>query len=263
MYLSVTTRRPEAARDAPPLVFVHGICQASWCWEEHFLPWFAERGFEVHALDLRGHGASDSDRSLRRLRIDHHVADVDAVVRALERPPVLIGHSMGGLVVQRYLEDHRLPGAVLIAPVPVGGVRGATLRTLRRHPLVFARLTLGLHLWPLVRTPDLAREHMFTPDADPAETDRHIARLEDDSYLTFLDMLAFRRPRPDRIDTPVMIIAGERDGLFTLDEMMRTAEAYGEAPVVIPGAGHEVMLDPGWELAAGAMLRWLEDLPVT
>jgi len=62
VYLSVTTRRPETARDAPPLLFVHGICHGAWCWEEHFLPWFAERGFEAHAVDLRGHGASDSDR---------------------------------------------------------------------------------------------------------------------------------------------------------------------------------------------------------
>jgi len=173
---------------------------------------------------------------------------------------VLIGHSMGGLVVQRYLEEHHLPGAVLVAPVPVGGVLGATLRTLRRHPLTVAKVNLGLHLWPLVETPELAREHMFTPDATPEDTARHIARFQDDSYLTFLDMLVFRRPRPERVGTPVMVVAGERDGLFTIDEMMRTAEAYGGAPVVIPGAGHDVMLDPGWEQAAEAILGWLDRL---
>ena len=118
MRLEHLTRRGGGGRPAP-LVFVHGAWHGAWCWDEHLMGWFAERGYDCHAVSLRGHGSSDNDRSLRATRLDHYVADLASVVDGLDAAPVLVGHSMGGLVVQRYLEGRDLPGAVLMAPVPV------------------------------------------------------------------------------------------------------------------------------------------------
>ncbi len=45
----------------PPLLFIHGAWHGAWCWDEHFLDFFANNGFHAVALSLRGHGNSPTD----------------------------------------------------------------------------------------------------------------------------------------------------------------------------------------------------------
>src|ERR1700680_2733797 len=129
MHLELFTQQPEGdpqSTHPTPLLFVHGAWHGSWCWNEHFLPYF--------------------------------VADVKHIPRQLDRPPVLIGHSMGGLIVQKYLETHSVPAAVLLASVPPAGVLRTTLRIARRHPLAFLKANGTLQLYPIVGTLALTRE---------------------------------------------------------------------------------------------------------
>ncbi|MEH3142372.1 MAG: alpha/beta fold hydrolase [Mycobacterium kyogaense] len=120
------SRLSTGGRRAPtiptPLLFVHGAWHAAWCWDEHFLGWFADRGYRALALSLRGHGASGTDKPLNDCTFDDFEADVAAVAGDLGTPPVLIGHSMGGFVVQKYLETHDAPAAVLMASMPPAGL---------------------------------------------------------------------------------------------------------------------------------------------
>jgi pimeloyl-ACP methyl ester carboxylesterase len=252
-------RNPESAKPTP-VVFVHGAWHGAWCWEEHFLAYFADHGYECHAFSFRNHGGSESPRSLRTTRIDHYVEDLASVVDGLDAPPLLVGHSMGGLVVQRYLEQRTLPGAVLLAPVPVGGALRATFRVAARHPVAFAKVQLTLRLWPIVETPDLARDAFFADDMAAADVERQWSRLQDESYFAYTDMIAFRRPRPGRVATPVLIVGGEADTLFSPAEMQKTAGAYGTTAVMIPDAAHDLMLDGRWQEAADAMLDWFAGL---
>jgi pimeloyl-ACP methyl ester carboxylesterase len=104
----------------------------------------------------------------------------------------------------------------------------------------------------------LARDVFFSADMSEADTDRYWSRLQDESYRAYLEML-FRLPRPDRVDAPVLVIGGDADRLFGRGEMERTARAYGGEPIMIPGAAHDLMLDPRWEQVAGAMLSWLTE----
>src|ERR1700712_1716796 len=102
--LEVIDKAPCGAVKPVPLLFVHGAWHGAWCWDEHFLEFFTDRGYRTAALSLRGHGRSQTNKPLRTCSIDDYVADVDSVVGDLLARPVLIGHSMGGLVVQKYLE---------------------------------------------------------------------------------------------------------------------------------------------------------------
>jgi pimeloyl-ACP methyl ester carboxylesterase len=126
-----------------PLLFVHGGCHSAWCWDEGFLDHFADRGFQAAALSLRGHGGSSSDKSLHRCSIADFVDDVDAVAVTLETPPVLIGHSMGGFIVQHYLAKHHGSAGVLMASIPPRGVLGASVRVMRKHPWSSLRSNVG------------------------------------------------------------------------------------------------------------------------
>jgi len=208
------TRTPGAGKPTP-LIFVHGAWHGAWCWDEFFLPYFADHGYESHAFSLRGHGKSEQSRSLRTTRIDHYVEDLASVVDSLDTSPVVIGHSMGGLIVQRYLEGRNLPGAILVAPCPVGGALGATIRVAARHPAAFIKANVGLRLWPIVASPKLAREAFFPKDMSEADSDRYWSRLQDESYMAYMDMVMFRTPRPRRVDTPILVVGGEADRLFS------------------------------------------------
>src|ERR1700761_8827579 len=97
-----------------PLLFVHGAWHAAWCWDEHFLSFFADRNYRALAVSLRGHGNSPTTR-LRTCSVADYVEDVNVVADSLPSRPVVIGHSLGGLVVQKYLESHDAPAGVLMA----------------------------------------------------------------------------------------------------------------------------------------------------
>src|SRR5208282_1535785 len=132
--LEVRSRLPARSNSRPPLLFVHGGYCDAWCWEPHFLPWFASRGYPSHALSLRGHGASGGRESLFVASLDDYVADVERVRAALPAPPVLIGHSMGAAIIERLLADSAVPAAALLAPVPPGGLGPVASRLLVWQP---------------------------------------------------------------------------------------------------------------------------------
>ena len=185
------------------------------------------------------------------LRVDAAVLEMNrSVTERLDRSPILIGHSMGGLVVQRYLEDHDLPGAVLLAPDPIGGAIRATLHTVRRHPIKFLKANLTLSLGPLVEDERVAADLFLPDDASSDDTAWLHKRLQSESYLAYLDMLFFLRPRPQLVHTPVQIVAAEHDRIFGIKELSKTAGAYGVDLRIVANAAHDLMLGPRWERAA-------------
>ncbi len=166
---------------------------------------------------------------------------------------------MGGLVTQRYLEAHSAPAAVLLASVPPAGVLATTLRIARHHPLLFARVNLSLSLWPLVSSPELARALFFSASTPEAAVQACFSRLQDESYLGFLDMLAFALPRPARVSTPLLVLGAADDTVFHVDEVQATARAYRTQAQIVPDMAHDMMLEPGWQNVADRILRWLQE----
>src|SRR5258708_294001 len=113
---------PGGPRRRPPLLFVHGGYCDGWCWEPHFLPWFAARGYAAHALSLRGHGGSGGHETMFVAGLDDFAVDVARIASGLPSPPVLIGHSMGAAIVERLLVAGSVRAAALLAPVPPTGL---------------------------------------------------------------------------------------------------------------------------------------------
>lgn len=236
----------------PTIFLVHGAWHGPWCWDD-FAARLRERGHQVHAVQLCGHDGRPG-RLWHLVR--HYVDDLAQAVAGHAEPPVLVGHSLGGLVVQRYLERHSVPGAVLLAPIPTGGTAAAIGRLALRHPVVFAQANLQLRLRPYVATPELVRELFFTAGTPQQTVDAVAARLQDESYPALVDTMA-RWPRPRRVHAPVLVLGGERDGLFTVGERRRTGRAYGTEAEIFPGTGHDMMLDEGWQKVADRVDDWV------
>lgn len=257
MELEIITQEPKVNPRPTLILFVHGAWHGAWCWKEYFLPYFAERGYISHALSLRGHGTSEGAERLRWTRISDYVADVAQVVNQLPKTPILIGHSMGGLVVQKYLETNTAPAAVLLASVPIKGVFRTTFRIALRHPLAFLKANLTWSLYPLIGKPKLAQEAFFSPDISAEKLNRYFDHIQDESYLAFLDMLGFNLPNPKEVTTDMLILGAEDDTIFLPDEVEATAKAYNTKPEVYPGMAHDMMLEAGWQAVADRILNWL------
>jgi pimeloyl-ACP methyl ester carboxylesterase len=136
MNLEMISHRPKRGARATPLLFVHGAFAGAWIWEPYFLPFFARQGYEAYALSLRGHGPSDGGDGLMNVRLRDYVADVEQIMNTLPAVPVVIGHSMGGVVVQHIMHRHRdsLPAAVLMASGPPHGMIGSFWNMLFERP---------------------------------------------------------------------------------------------------------------------------------
>ncbi|WP_310772042.1 alpha/beta hydrolase [Mycobacterium sp. Z3061] len=239
-----------------PLLFVHGAWHAAWCWDEHFLDFFASHGYRVLAPSLRGHGASPG--TLRWARIRDYVADVASVAQSLPTPPVVIGHSMGGFVVQHYLTRHTAAGAILLASIRPSGVLRVTGRIARRHPVRFAKVNAQLRLGPLVDTPAMARELFFSAGMPEADVISFQRRIQDESYPAFLDMLALDLVDTERVRrVPLLVLGAEHDAIVTPRETRSIAAVYGTEAEVFPDLAHDVMLEPGWRAVAERMRDWL------
>jgi pimeloyl-ACP methyl ester carboxylesterase len=259
MQLETLTHKPEANPHPTPLLFVHGAWHGAWCWEDHFLPYFAQHGYTSHAVDLRGHGKSEGGDRLRGTSISHYVSDLTQIIGKLERPPVLIGHSLGGLVVQKYLEKHQAPAAVLLASVPPGGVLRTTLSIAVRHTLPFLKANLTMKLYPIVGTPQLTREAFFSPDMPDEKIKAHFARIQNESYRAFIDMMVLSLPHPKRVNTPILVLGGGRDTIFNRKEVEATARAYHTKAEIFPNLAHDMMLEEGWQEVADRILGWLAE----
>ncbi len=257
--LELISRLSKKADYPVPLLFIHGAWHGAWCWDEFFLPYFAERGFDAHALSLRGHGKSSGKERLQWVRIKEYVEDVVQIAQQLPQPPIVIGHSMGGFVAQKYLEQYFAPGGILMASAPPKGVLRTTLAFGKRHPLVLLKTNVKMRLGPIVETPALAREMLFSEEMDDTTLSAYFNQLQDESYLAYIDMMGLNLPRPKRVKSPMLVLGGTKDQIFTSEEIEETAVSYNTSPHLFPMA-HGMMLEEGWQSVADTIAEWLHDI---
>ncbi len=239
-----------------PLLFVHGAWHAAWCWDEYFLDFFADRGYRALAVSLRGHGNSPTPRRKHACSVADYVEDVDSVASGLPTRPAVIGHSLGGFVVQKYLETHPAPAGVLVASVPPRGAAGFLLRKTKRHPWQTTRSIITTK--SCLSMPKLAREYFFSAQTSEADVVRYAARLDEEVVgKVTLDAMLLNLPRPQRVSTPLLVLGAEYDTCITPAEIHATARAYATDAEIFADMGHDMMLEPKWTGVAERISAWL------
>ncbi len=210
MILETIDKGRQSATHPAPLLFVHGGWHAAWCWDENFLDFFADRGFRAVGVSLRGHGQSGSSKPLRSCSIGDYLDDVQSATENLNSQPVLIGHSMGGFIVQKYLENRCAPAGVLMASIPPQGVMRATVRLIRRHPWVAVRaFTIGSSV-DFVNSTLLAREALFCAHTPETIVESCAMRLQRESvHATALGMNFPYLPNPRRVKTRLLVVGAK------------------------------------------------------
>jgi non-heme chloroperoxidase len=258
--LELLSRDGQGRRRPAPLLFVHGAYVGAWCWAEHFLPWFAQHGWEVHAVSLRGHGASAGREGLDGAGLEDYVRDVVDTAGRLGRPPVLVGHSMGAIVVQRAARRCGARAMVLMAPVPPQGLAASLVSlALRDPPLLFALNAMQLggdDITALRRV----RDYLFSASLSEADVIRYLRRTQRESQRVLLELswpqhfwIAAAR------GIPCMVTGGADDAFFPVPMFEEAARFHGLRPQVITGMAHVMMLEPGWAEVAQHVHTWLKE----
>jgi alpha-beta hydrolase superfamily lysophospholipase len=238
------------------MLIVHGLGEHIGRWD-HVARFFAERGYEVAAFDLRGHGESGGTKAYVDT-FDEYLDDLQGIVESglvrTDLPWVLYGHSLGGLICAMYLgEDRPHPdAAILSAPALDADVPGA----LRAAAQVLGRIAPKLALANSIRGDQLSRDEAVGEDyfADPLVNTKVTSRLG----LEMFNAQARSAEVTAAIDTPSLVIHGSDDSLVPPSASAPLAALESIDRKVYPGLRHEMHNEPEQAQVLADLAAWLD-----
>jgi non-heme chloroperoxidase len=256
-----------------PVVFVHGLWlhTSSWApWAEHF----EAAGYAPLTPGWPGGGETVEETRQKPDRvagkgIDDVVDHYAKVIRRLDAPPIVIGHSFGGLIVQRLLGDDLAAAAVAIDAAPIKGVIYLPPSALRvasialRNP---ANRNRAVALTPQQFRYGFGNALPARESADLYER----WTVPSPGKPLFEAAAANLVPRsPAKVNTrnktrgPLLLMAGGKDHTVPASITRATRKLYHKSPAItdlkeFPDRGHSLTIDHGWREVADAALSWLK-----
>ena len=257
---------------ATPVLFIHGLWLHATSWDA-WLTRFREEGYEPQAAGWPGDGetveASRRDpEAIGDHGIDDVVAHFAAIIEQLPEPPILVGHSFGGMIAQKLLGQERARAAVAIDAAQIKGVLPVPLSALRATLPVFKN-PANKH-----RAVSLTSEQFrfaFGNAVSQEESDRLFERwtIPAPGRPLFEAAAANFNPHsPAKVDTdnqsrgPLLLIASGKDHTVPESVTRATLKQYRHSGAVtdletFPDRGHSLTIDSGWSEVADTCLKWL------
>ncbi|TML68442.1 MAG: alpha/beta hydrolase [Actinobacteria bacterium] len=267
-----------ASTNRPPLMLVHGAWLSARSWE-NFADYFRDRGFTVSAPEWpRKHGdveqLREATEELEGLGLTEIVDHYGNQIKSLEEPPVLIGHSFGGLIVELLLDRGLGRAGVAMSPAPPKGILVLPFSSLKaaapalahpskRHGVV--PLTLEEFTYGFVNT--------FSPEDASAAYDRY-AVPETGQIFYEAGFANFHLHPPTEVHfkngdrAPLLIVGAEKDHTVPASLSHKQFEKYAKSNartdyIELPGRPHLMMVGEGWEDVAARIESWLDSVLAT
>ena len=226
---------------------------------------FEAAGYAVAAPALRFHNGKRPPAALGTTGLADYAADLEQEIRALKQPPILVGHSMGGLLAQMLAARTPVAALVLLAPSAPWGVPPTTLFEIGAAQ--------SMHLQPgywnqiLEPSRDVALAHSLEKLPRHMRDEVFGRFVPESGRATFEIMnwgLDFRQASTvdaDAVKAPLLFITGSEDRINPPSTVAKIAALYKEraAAEVLDGMGHWLIGEPGWERLAARSLEWLEE----
>jgi pimeloyl-ACP methyl ester carboxylesterase len=238
-------------------LLVHGALTGSWLWT-NLAAYLAERGWEAHALNLRGHFTSDV-ADLAETTMRDYATDVGVAARQIGRSPVIIGWGIGALAALLHAERTPVLGLVLLAPSPPAA---ALPRRPDEHELKAVPAVYDAAWWGWTGTHDELRERM--PDMDDEDLSRMtelLAGARESGLARRERMEGVAIDSARFVGIPSLVIGAGLDDVIHPNEARRTADLLGAGYEYFPAASHFglVMGERTWPEVAQSVLGWLEE----
>ena len=250
---------------AQTVVFVHGMYMTPLCWEQ-WVNRFQGQGYRCRAPAWPGRDQSveilrqrHPDPQLSRLTLSNVLSSLTDFIKQLDEKPILIGHSMGGLIVQLLLNKDLAASAVAIDSAPPFGVlttKWSFLKSNWPHITPFAAqndpivMTFERFQYAFANSLPLAMQR--------AAYERYVVpesrRVPRESLTAKVD---FKQPH-----APLLFIAGSADNIIPASLNKSNYTKYRSATSVtefkeFAGRTHYIVGQPGWEEVADYVLDWL------
>lgn len=251
----------------PPIVMIHGAFCGPWSFDAFREP-FEAAGFAVHAPTLRYHDRGrEPPSALGKLSLLDYASDLESVIAKLGETPILIGHSMGGLLAQMLAARGKARAAVLLAPSPPWGIWPTTLFEIASaQTLLFSG---GDYRGTLIHPSfQIAAAHSLDR-LPPAERSAAYARFVPESGQATFEVMNWNfDPRrasyvPARdVLCPLLCITGSDDKINPPSTVARIAARYHGRAVFeeVKGHSHWLIGEKGWDKIAGRALKWLDEV---
>ena len=250
------------------IVFIHGMFMTPLCWE-NWVDYYQSKGYRCLAPAWPGRDKpveiqrkDHPDSALGRLKLLDVVERMEKSIKGLEAKPIIIGHSMGGLVVQLLLQRGLAVAGVAIDPAPPQGVFTAAWSFVKSN---FPAINPFVPVTRPVAMPFEHFQYAFVNTLPLAEQraayDRYVvpeSRGVPTQSLTSVARIDFKKPH-----APLLITAGEKDHIIPASLNRTNYHKYQNAESVtdfkeFPGRDHFVIGERGWQEVADFVLAWLE-----
>ena len=255
-----------------PVIFVHGLWLHATSWDA-WVDFFKEAGYVPSAPGWPGDGDTaadtrDNPQRVAGVGIEDVVEYYTGIIHSLPAKPIVIGHSFGGLIVQRLLGQDLAAAAVAIDPAPIKGVLNLPLSSLKVASIALrkpANRNLAISL-----TAEQFRYGFGNalPEQESAELFERWTVPSPGKPLFEAGLANFTPRSPAKVNTgnktrgPLLITAGGQDHTVPAAISTSTRRLYHKSPAVtdfieFPDRGHSLTIDHGWREVAQAVLDWL------
>src|SRR5690242_8797612 len=268
-----------AAAERAPLMFIHGAWLASGSWE-NFIEYFGRRGFPVSAPEWPRKEGKDVEElregsdKIAGLGLTEIVDHYESEIRVLDEPPVLVGHSFGGLITELLLDRGLGRAGVAMSPAPPKGILVLPFSSLKVASSALAHPSRWHGVVPLTQEEfTYGFVNTWSPDDAVAAYDRY-AVPETGQIFYEAGFANFHLHPPTELHfsngerAPLLIVGAEKDHTVPASVSRTQYEKYGRSPartdyLEFEGRAHLFVVGEGAEEVAAAIGSWLDGVLVT
>jgi len=252
-----------------PVVLLHGTNASPWTIEP-FKSFFEERGFVCHTPTYRHHDLADGPERTEALigaSIADYVEDIAGFLASLDSAPIVIGHSLGGLIAQLLNGRGLIKAGILINSSIING----TVPTTEMERALGKMFMSAGPFWEMVPGQDFDLLATYGLNTMPEAQQHEICdRLKTESgqvlfelFFWMYDVNQVTRVDFDRARAPLLFLSGSEDKVVPPSTARSMSDRYGPLATFaqIDGRCHYMQLENGWQDLAQRSLEWLDGLP--
>jgi pimeloyl-ACP methyl ester carboxylesterase len=249
------------------ILMIHGMWCGEWCWEKYKF-FFEHNGYRCITPTLRHHGIqpfAEPDAQLGTCSLLDYVRDLEREIDRMDKMPILMGHSMGGLLAQILGSRKPVKALILLSPASPYGINTIKSCVLKSF---FSMMTKwGFWRKPFRQTFNEAvysMLHLFPVEEQEALYNRLVfesGRAASEIGFWHLDSGKAAKVDKSRIICPVLVVSGAQDRITPVSVVRKVAQKYDEVSTYMEfnNHAHWVIGEPGWEEIAEYILSFLKN----